>query len=184
MARGGRPTEGALLVAGAKARSLAMRPKRHGTGSTAFRSESQHRFMATYHRDNDDDAWIFVKGAPERVLDMCRHPAPGHDGEKPIDIDYWRRMATDTARTGASPGAWLAGGRRRQESGSLSPMSNTAFVLLALVGMMDPPREEAIQAVGECHRAGIRVKMITGDHAETAKAIGTAFGHQHQQNQP
>ena len=167
----GDPTEGALLVAGAKARFTRHAAETAWNRIDSIPFESQHRFMATYHRDNDDDAWIFIKGAPERVLDMCRHQL-GHDGEKPLDIDYWRRMATDTAAQGLRLLALAC--RRTAPAGERLAFGDVehGFTLLALVGMMDPPREEAIQAVGECHRAGIRVKMITGDHAETAKAIG------------
>ncbi|WP_407280967.1 cation-transporting P-type ATPase [Aromatoleum evansii] len=167
----GDPTEGALLVAGRKAGF-----SQHA-GDTAWPRmdsipfESQHRFMATWHRDPDGDSWLFVKGAPERILDMCEFQL-NHDGERSLDIDYWRRMATDTAAQGLR---LLAVACKRvapiTESLEFADVER-GFMLLALVGIIDPPRDEAIKAVTECHRAGIRVKMITGDHGETARAIG------------
>ncbi len=167
----GDPTEGALLVLGDKAgftRNVADSdwPRRD---SIPF--ESQHRFMATYHRDADGDPWLFVKGAPERILDICAQQL-GHDGERPLDADYWRRMATDTAAQGLRLLGLAC--KRAAPAGEHLRFADVeeGYTLLALVGIIDPPREEAIHAVGECHRAGIRVKMITGDHAETARAIG------------
>ncbi len=172
---GGDPTEGALLVLGAKAGFT-----RHA-GETAWPRqdvipfESQHRLMATYHRDGDGEPWIFVKGAPERILDMCRAQL-GRDGEQALDADTWRRMATDTAAQGLRLLA-LAYRRAAPQGEKLATDDlESGFTLLALAGIIDPPREEAVRAVGECHRAGIRVKMITGDHAETAKAIGAQLG--------
>lgn len=170
----GDPTEGALLVLGAKAglsRELlhAEWPRRD---SIPF--ESQHRFMATYHADRDGNPWIFVKGAPERIFEMCRDQisAPGGDPVAPVDLDYWRRMITDTAAQGLRVlGLAYKRAAPAGERIEFSDVDN-GFTLLALVGIIDPPRPEAIAAVAECHRAGIRVKMITGDHAETAKAIG------------
>ncbi|NMF99250.1 cation-transporting P-type ATPase [Aromatoleum toluolicum] len=167
----GDPTEGALLVAGRKAGF-----SQHA-GDTAWPRmdsipfESQHRFMATWHRDPDGDSWLFVKGAPERILDMCEFQL-NHDGKRPLDVDYWRRMATDTAAQGLRLLA-VACKRGAPTTDCLEFADvEQGFILLALVGIIDPPREEAIEAVSECHRAGIRVKMITGDHGETARAIG------------
>lgn len=170
----GDPTEGALLVLGGKAGFTQPQGAQDWPRLDSIPFESEHRFMATWHRgagSGEDAAWIFAKGAPERILDMCSAQQGPH-GEHPLDVDYWRRMATDTAAQGlrllalASKRATPAGGRltfRDMEAG---------FTLLALVGIIDPPRDEAMRAVGECHRAGIRVKMITGDHVETARAIG------------
>lgn len=167
----GDPTEGALLVLGGKTGFW------QHAGETAWPRldtipfESQHRFMATHHRDSDGDSWIFVKGAPERILDMCSFQL-SRDGEHPVDVDTWRRMATDTAAQGLRLLA-LACKRAAPEGERLSVFDlEDGYTLLALVGIIDPPRKEAIRAVGECHHAGIRVKMITGDHAETARAIG------------
>ena len=167
----GDPTEGALLVLGGKAGFA------HEFGNVAWpRSdsipfESQHRFMATFHKDGDNQPWIFAKGAPERILDMCDMQLDSI-GERPLDVDYWRRMATDIAAQGLRLLA-LSYKQAAPVSGRLSfSDAESGFVLLALVGIIDPPREEAIQAVNSCHQAGIRVKMITGDHAETARAIG------------
>jgi len=167
----GDPTEGALLVMGRKAGmeesgEAAMLPR-----IDCIPFESEHRFMATLHRVGTDENLIFVKGAPERILDICSRQA-GLQGESPLDADYWRRMATDTATQGLR---LLALARKR-----VPPLADPlrmddvaeGYTLLALVGIIDPPREEAIQAVAECHRAGIRVKMITGDHADTARSIG------------
>ncbi|CAG4883178.1 Cation-transporting ATPase pma1 [Georgfuchsia toluolica] len=167
----GDPTEGALLVAGGKAgfSQHAGDTAWHRIDSIPF--ESQHRFMATHHRDGDGESWIFVKGAPERILDMCSSQL-NHTGEHPLDVDYWRRMATDTAAQGLRLLA-LACKRAAPVDGQLAFSDvEGGYMLLALVGIIDPPREEAIHAVSECHHAGIRVKMITGDHAETARAIG------------
>ncbi|CAG1004057.1 H+-transporting ATPase [Methylophilaceae bacterium] len=167
----GDPTEGALLVLGDKSGftqniGFAEWPR---LGSIPF--ESVHRFMTTFHRDINGDPWIFVKGAPERLLDICTHQL-GHTGEAPLDIDYWQCMAADTAAQGLRVLA-LAFKRSEPvgESLGFADMEN-GYTLIALVGIVDPPREEAIHAVAECHRAGIQVKMITGDHAETARAIG------------
>ncbi len=167
----GDPTEGALLVLGGKAGFT-----RH-TGNEAWPRldtlpfDSVHRFMATHHRDSDDEPWIFVKGAPERVLDMCCAQL-GHDGEVPLDVDYWRRMATDTAAQGLRLLA-LACKQANPREGRLDfADTESGYMLLGLLGIIDPPREEAVRAVSECHHAGIRVKMITGDHVETARSIG------------
>lgn len=171
----GDPTEGALLVLGAKAGFT----QHMGLGSwprfDAIPFESQHRFMATCHRDSHDEPWIFVKGAPERILDMCSSELTDQ-GERPLNVDYWRRMATDTAAKGLRLLA-LAYKRQLPQSGQLQFSDiESGYALLALVGIIDPPREEAIHAVAACHSAGIRVKMITGDHAETARAIGAQLG--------
>jgi magnesium-transporting ATPase (P-type) len=171
----GDPTEGALLVLGSKSGFTQHTATAAWPRIDAIPFESQHRFMATYHRDSHDQPWIFVKGAPERILDMCQRELTDQ-GERPIQVDYWRRMATDTAAKGLR---LLALGYRQAAptSGQLNFSDvESGFVLLALVGIIDPPREEAIRAVSDCHNAGIRVKMITGDHAETAKAIGAQLG--------
>ncbi len=171
----GDPTEGALLVLGGKTGFTQALGEQAWPRLDSIPFESEHRFMATWHRDSDGDAWIFAKGAPERILDMCGTQL-GHDGEHPLDVDTWRRMATDTAAQGLRLLA-LACKRAAPAGGSLALADmESGFTLLALVGIIDPPREEAMRAVGECHHAGIRVKMITGDHAETARAIGAQLG--------
>ena len=171
----GDPTEGALLVLGGKTGFTQAQGAQAWPRLDSIPFESEHRFMATWHRDDNGDAWIFAKGAPERILDMCSAQLL-HHGESAIDVDFWRRMATDTAAQGLRLLA-LACKRAAPASGSLALADmESGFTLLALVGIIDPPREEAMRAVGECHHAGIRVKMITGDHVETARAIGAQLG--------
>ncbi|HYD74420.1 cation-transporting P-type ATPase [Ramlibacter sp.] len=171
----GDPTEGALLVLARKAGlgGSAMDPLWPRLDAIPF--ESEHRLMATWHRDPDGTDWILVKGAPERVIDLCATERRAH-GERPIDVDWWRRMATDTAAQGLRVLA-LACKARPPAGGRLAwDDVREGYAMLGLVGIIDPPREEAAVAVRDCHRAGIRVKMITGDHAETAKAIGAQLG--------
>ncbi len=133
--------------------------------------ESQHRFMATAHVDDEGRPWIFAKGAPEKMLDICTLEL-GPDGERTLDIDTWRRRATDIAARGLRL-LGLAAKRAAPAAGALAFADvEQGYTMLALVGIADPPRDDAVRAVAECHRAGIRVKMITGDHAETARAIG------------
>ena len=167
----GDPTEGALLVLGHKAglahaHTLAAWPR---IDSIPF--ESQHRFMASAHRDDEDRPWIFVKGAPEKLFDICAVEL-GPAGPRPLEVDTWRRMATDIAARGLRLLGLAC--KRAAPAGAALAFSDVehGYTMLALVGIADPPRDEAVRAVADCHGAGIRVKMITGDHAETARAIG------------
>lgn len=171
----GDPTEGALLVLGAKAGFTQDLGEQAWPRLDVLPFESQHRFMATYHRDTDDNPWIFVKGAPEVILDMCQHEHL--QGEQvPVNVDQWRRMATDTAAMGLRLLALACKQAAPEGQGLGFADTRTGFVMLGLVGIIDPPREEAALAVRQCHEAGIAVKMITGDHAETARAIGAQLG--------
>ncbi|HEY0943579.1 MAG TPA: cation-transporting P-type ATPase [Steroidobacter sp.] len=171
----GDPTEGALLTFAVKA-GLDFAAERSSMPRTdVIPFESEHRFMATVHHDHRGHAIIYVKGAPEVVMSKCSLQMD-RAGPVPIDVDYWRRQSTDLAARGMRI---LALACKPLEE----PLRELNFddieagcTLLALVGMIDPPREEAIAAVAECHTAGVRVKMITGDHADTAKAIGAQLG--------
>src|SRR5690554_2290856 len=167
----GDPTEGALLALGGKIGLTQGDSNRDWPRQDSIPFESEHRFMATLHEDAEGQPWIFVKGAPERILDMCSQQL-GPEGDEALDVDYWRRMATDIAARGWRLLAFAC--KRQAPAGKGLDFSDveSGYSMLALVGIIDPPREEAIQAVAECHGAGIQVKMITGDHAETAKAIG------------
>lgn len=167
----GDPTEGALLVLARKAGLTQRAAEAAWPRADSIPFESQHRFMATAHHDDDGAPWIFVKGAPEKLFEVCDREF-GPDGERAIDIDTWRRMATDIAARGLRLLALAC--RRAAPSGGVLTFGDVAggFTMLALTGIADPPRSEAVRAVADCHAAGIRVKMITGDHAETARTIG------------
>lgn len=171
----GDPTEGALLTLALK---CGLDP--HFEAEALPRIdvipfESEHRFMATLHHDHAGHALVFVKGAPERVIGMCsRQRANGQ--EQPIDTAFWQGKIEQLAAEGFRV---LALATRPMESGTreLSFTDVEAeLILIGLAGIMDPPRDEAIRAVASCHAAGIRVKMITGDHALTAAAIARSMG--------
>lgn len=167
----GDPTEGALLALGGKLgldqdTAVSRWPR---IDSIPF--ESEHRFMATWHRNAEGKSWVFVKGAPERILEMCSMQV-GRNGNEPLDVNYWRQMGINIAAHGLRLLALACkASAPSADRLSLTDMEE-GYSMLALVGIIDPPREEAIQAVASCQRAGIQVKMITGDHVETARAIG------------
>jgi magnesium-transporting ATPase (P-type) len=168
----GDPTEGALLTLALKA-GLELAEEQASTPRIdAIPFESQHRFMATLHHDHSGRAFALLKGAPERVLGLCVQDAAG----QPMDAIDWHGRMEAAARQGqrvlALAECELPAGTRELNMGDITPR----FTLLGLVGLMDPPRPEAVEAVAECRRAGIRVVMITGDHAVTAAAIGAALG--------
>ena len=166
----GDPMEGALLVAGLKAGlDIEAEVKQHPrTDLIPF--ESEHRFMATLHHSHAGDAFIFLKGAPERVLEMCTHQK-SVDGERSLDRDYWlariEAMAEQGQRVLAIAVKPVTNNKKEL---SFSDVDNS-LIMLGMFGLIDPPREEAIEAVQTCGMAGIRVKMITGDHGATALAI-------------
>ncbi|MDP2737178.1 MAG: cation-transporting P-type ATPase [Pseudorhodobacter sp.] len=154
----GDPMEGALLAfAGKVAQGTAARRL------DAIPFDSRHRFMAVL-TEGPEGTITHVKGAPERVLRMCAG----------LDLHHWQDRADTMARRGLRVLA-LA---ERDETGAQIDGSTLdgSLTFLGLVGLIDPPRPEAIAAVTECRAAGIRVKMITGDHAGTAVAIAAQIG--------
>jgi magnesium-transporting ATPase (P-type) len=170
----GDPTEGALLTLALKTGLDPRVEAEELPRIDAIPFESEHRFMATLHHDHAGHAFVFVKGAPERLLQMCDRQR--HLGEdRPLDAAYWHRRIGELAAGGhrvlALAFAPMAQGQRELAFGDV----DAGLTLLSLVGIMDPPREEAIRAVAACRAAGIRVKMITGDHADTAAAIAAAM---------
>ena len=171
----GDPMEGALLAFTAKAGldPASLRKQFPRTDEIPF--DAEHRFMATLHHGHDGETFACLKGAPERVLAMCDH-ARWPAGDEPLDLAAWQELVERLAAQG-----------QRVLAIATKPMPlgtrDLAFadvegglVLLGLLGLIDPPREEAIAAVRDCQAAGIRVKMITGDHAATAGAIARQIG--------
>jgi magnesium-transporting ATPase (P-type) len=174
----GDPMEGALVALAGKA-GLDERVERGQWPRTdEIPFDAQHRFMATLHHSHDGQGVIFVKGAPERILAMCDRQ--GLDGtEEPLDRAFWEETVASLAAGGQRVIA-LARRAALPEATALSfPDVETGLTLLGMTGIMDPPREDAIAAVSECRKAGIQVKMITGDHVATAAAIGAQLGMEH-----
>ena len=170
----GDPMEGALIVLGAKA---GLRPTELGERFPridVLPFESQHRFMATLHHDHDGNHFVFVKGAAEVLLPRCRWQLAA-DGESPLDQAYWLEQLERIAAKGQRTLA-LASRSATSDTSELRFSAIDELCLLGIVGITDPPRAEAITAVAECRAAGIRVKMITGDHVGTAAAIARQLG--------
>jgi magnesium-transporting ATPase (P-type) len=166
----GDPMEGALLVAGLKAGLDIETEGKHYPRTDLIPFESEHRFMATLHHSHSGDAFIFLKGAPERVLEMCACQK-SVEADQALDRAYWLERIEEMAAQGQRVLAIAARpARSEQMELSFSDVEND-LIMLGLFGLIDPPREEAITAVQTCARAGIRVKMITGDHGATARAI-------------
>ncbi|MGO4836668.1 HAD-IC family P-type ATPase, partial [Rhizobiaceae sp. 2RAB30] len=137
--------------------------------------ESEHKFMATLNRSADGEM-LLVKGAPEVILDHCDRQQTA-TGPAPLDRDHFAEQGDRLAAQGERVLglAWLQS--PGLAAGGLGPQDlPRTLVLLGLVGLMDPPRKEAIDAVRECHGGGIRVTMITGDHKITAAAIARMLG--------
>ena len=163
----GDPTEGAIVVAGCKVGLGADALRAGSPRADAVPFESENQLMATFHESWEGGPAILVKGAPEAVARAC----PASPGILAA-LDAASAMARDGMRVLA------VAARRARPSGDTLSLSDatSSLELLGLVGMIDPPRPEAIEAIGVCHRAGITVKMITGDHPETAAAIGRQLG--------
>ncbi len=166
----GDPMEGALLVAGLKAGLDIEAEGKQYPRTDLIPFESEHRFMATLHHSHSGDAFIYLKGAPERVLEMCANQKM-LDGDQPLNRSLWLECIEEMAQQGQRVLA-IAVKQVRPEKMELTFSDvESELTLLGMFGLIDPPREEAIEAVQVCDRAGIRVKMITGDHGATALAI-------------
>ncbi|MFO7949191.1 MAG: cation-transporting P-type ATPase [Candidatus Fermentibacteraceae bacterium] len=172
----GDPTEGALLTLAAKAgvhqSDLSARWQR----LDAIPFESDHKFMATLHQ-GPGERRIYIKGAPEAVLRRCSLQMSSGGDTGPLDEEGWRNRADELAGRGFRLLALAMAEPKEEAAEELTFQSvEGGLTLLGLAAMTDPPRPEAIAAVEECQGAGIRVKMITGDHALTARSIAREMG--------
>lgn len=169
----GDPTEGALITAAAKAgftphQALAKTPR-----LDVVPFESERLFMATLHQTAAGNV-IYVKGAIEKILDACADRLSADGTSAALEKEDIFRKSDELAASGLRV---LALACRKVDKDKMDVddcISGLTF--LGLQGMIDPPREEAIAAVGVCRKAGITVKMITGDHAVTATEIARQLG--------
>ncbi len=181
----GAPTEGSLATAAMKAGLDHDEINRENPRLALMPFSSEKKFMATLNQIKGGKEIIILKGAPERVLERCSHQR--HiDQDKPVDQEFWKNQGEKIASKGQRLLALAVKeadqGRREISQGDV----DQGFTFLGLFGIIDPPREEAIEAaakligdcvsVGECRSAGIRVKMITGDHVLTALSIAEKLG--------
>ncbi|MEX1109840.1 MAG: HAD-IC family P-type ATPase, partial [Dongiaceae bacterium] len=175
----GDPMEGALVTLAMKAGIEPEAVRRRLARIDEMPFDSQHRFMATLHHDGEGgaqySAFILIKGAPERLFEMCttvRHQG----GDRALEAVVWRAKADALAARGERIIAIaikpIARDRQKLDPADLEG----GAILLGIVGFIDPPRDEAIAAVHDCASAGIRVAMITGDHAVTAREIARQLG--------
>ncbi|MDG4867277.1 cation-transporting P-type ATPase [Guyparkeria sp. 1SP6A2] len=172
----GDPMEGALLAFAGRVGLDREEERAHWSRSDAIPFDAGHRFMATLDHDHEEHARIFVKGAPEQLLGMCDRERGDDDQTRALDAGYWEKQAEQMSSHGQRV---LALAERPVETSHVVLEHHDVgegLIFLGLVGLSDPPRREAIDAVAECRRAGIRVKMITGDHAGTAKAVAVQVG--------
>jgi len=172
----GDPMEGALLTFSGKMDMNIQKEQEAWTRTDAIPFDSKHRFMATLNHDHDNQSFVFVKGAPERILAMCENQREEGGKTEKLDIAYWNEKAESIASLGQRVLAFAVKPVKTEHTVLEHKDVEGSLTLLGMVGMIDPPRQEAIAAVAECHGAGIRVKMITGDHAKTAAAIGKQVG--------
>jgi magnesium-transporting ATPase (P-type) len=171
----GDPMEGALLVVACKAGLDLGTETKSFPRTDVIPFDAVHRFMATLHHSHTGDGFIYLKGAPERILEMCSQQR-GFDGEVALDTDYWNSQTEEIAARGQRVLAVAVKTTDTSHTVLEFVDVENGLTFLGLFGLIDPPREEAIAAVTECQAAGIHVKMITGDHAGTATAVARQLG--------
>ncbi len=167
----GDPTEGALIVAGMKAGLDSGKEAKAYPELSIIPFESEHGYMATLH-EHEGKKIIFVKGAPEKVVGMCT-ACMAEDGEG-------MKAIMEVAENFAKDGLRVLAMAYKEAPDDLQQLNHadieSDLTVAGLQGMIDPPRTEAIEAIESCHKAGVRVVMITGDHATTALAIARTLG--------
>ena len=173
----GDPTEGALVVLAAKTGIdvTVLRAEHPRIGEVPF--DAAHKYMATVHAEGTR-ARAYLKGAPDVLLGRSAFIATA-DGVAPLDPDALADVHADISRL-ASQGLRVIGVATTllDDAGDPATLADrlTGVTFLGLVGIADPPRAEAREAIALCRRAGIQVKMITGDHRDTAAAIARELG--------
>lgn len=167
----GDPTEGALIVSAMKAQLSVEEEKEKYQQMAIIPFESERGFMSTLHRHRGKK-FIFAKGAPEKMFDMCDQSVVGNE----LDKKEISNIAADFAKDGLRVLAFAYKEAPNEMEELTHHGVESGLIFAGLQGMIDPPRPEVIEAIEGCRRAGIRVVMITGDHAITASAIARKIG--------
>ena len=175
----GSPTEGALLVVCAKHGESVDSVRKQHPRKDEIPFSSQEKYMAALHEFPERAApLLLVKGAPERILGFCSHEMRGRDR---VALREERREALHTMNHDlAGEGLRVVAGAWKEHGGAEGGISRKeaeqGLTFAGMWGLVDPPRAEAVESIREAHGAGIRVAMLTGDHASTARAIGAQVG--------
>jgi magnesium-transporting ATPase (P-type) len=193
----GDPTEVALLTLAEKSSISIQKTRETVTRVSAIPFESEHKFMATFHKmtqqfdyveqkDADGQLIMFVKGAPDKLIAACRRQMIKDSVKEtvPIDSEFWLQKAAELSAKGLRVLALCSAVVSEKDIEPFGTSVPPSFVteqapfltMNMLVAIIDPPRDECIDAIKVAHKAGIIVKMITGDHAQTAVAIGRMLG--------
>jgi cation-transporting ATPase F len=173
----GDPTEGALVVSAVKAGLDKATVEKESPRIDRIPFESQHRYMATLHDGGTDAPGIvYAKGSVETILEKSAFSLDRAGRPVVLDVEGIHRAVEEMAAGGLRVLAFAKGEIKQGTTGLNHPDVASGMTFLGLQGMIDPPRQEAILAVRKCYTAGIRVKMITGDHALTASSIARQIG--------
>ncbi len=175
----GDPTEGALLVAGAKAGGDRGQIEKDFPKQFAIPFDSDRKRSSVIRRMGDAKLRAFINGAPGALLERCTHLYTS-DGIRALSTEDRERLLAQTTAMAKQALRVLGSAYRDLEGGASAPRTADAverdLVFVGLTGMHDPPRPEGKEAIAKCVAAGIRVVMITGDHPQTAAAIATELG--------
>jgi Ca2+-transporting ATPase len=182
----GDPTEGALVVLAEKGGLDAAATREQYPRIAELPFDAAYKMMATFHRMQDESGRevvrCLIKGAPDQLLARATsRPAPEDLSIVPADDAFKQRYMAENERLASQGLRVMATGRKDFDPESFNPSADLLPLLdgltaLALVGIVDPPRPTAKSAIATAHEAGIRVRMITGDHAVTAAAIAKELG--------
>ena len=166
----GDPTEAAIIVAAAKAKIIADELRKKHPRKDVIPFDSEQQYMATLTGDNE--RMIIIKGAPEVIMLRCLQ----HLGGYPLEHNLIFHQIEQFGFKGMRVLAVAQKGWNNDNKELLKTDVQDGFQFVGLIGMIDPPRAEAIEAIKACHNAGVTVKMITGDHRATARSIGIDIG--------
>lgn len=175
----GDPTEAALITVALKA-GLANDECHHTHPRLdIIPFESDRQYMATLHAGDSDNNILYLKGSVEQIIRRCNHQLTANGELSELDVEHVNQQVTNWASQGlrvlAFAMQWIDKDQQTLEHFNQHE-AEKKLVFIGLQAMIDPPREEAIHAVSICQQAGIKVKMITGDHGLTAQAIAEKIG--------
>lgn len=172
----GDPMEIALLAFASKTDPDSNKTRNQWTRTDVIPFDSKHKYMATLNHNHEGHAFIIIKGAPETILSICHEQHVNSNKTELLNTKYWEKQVNAIATRGRRVLGFAAKTVKPEHTVLEHNDVQDSLIFLGLAGLIDPPRQGAIESIAKCHLAGIDVKMITGDHAVTAEAIGKQLG--------